>query len=272
MKLTTKSASILIAVLAASTVGGSIVTAAEVSGDAKSLKSTGKVEVKGDGDTGGPDTDGKIPDPETDGGIIPSNPDEVDYNKEKGPIKVESVTHLDFGEIETTAKTIEKYSAAIETSGGKRGAMVTFADVRSDVYGYKLQAQLTQPFTSGSNVLNGATISYKNAIVKPETDNTNTPGKFKDGAAFELGSGEDGKTPNAVEVFVAEEAGKEGKGRYSLEYGQSDDFKALPTTIGQGLAGSAEESVKLTVPMKTASNMAKGVYEAKVTWSIVTAP
>lgn len=268
MKLTTKSASVLIAVLAASTIGGTIVSAA----DAKSLDSNGTVEVGEAEDTGGPDTDGKLPDPETDEKVTPTNPDEVELNDEKGPIKIESVTNLNFGKISPIAKEIKTNAAGIETDKGLRGAMVTFADVRADVYGYTIQAQLTQPFTSGTNVLNGATIGYKNAIAKPEKDNSNTAGSFKDGAAFVLDSGEDGKTPNAIEVFTADAANKEGKGRYTLEYGQSADYKALPTTIGAGVADTADKSVELTVPMKTASNMAKGTYVAKVTWSVLTTP
>ena len=273
MKTITKSSSVLLGVLLLSSMSGVSATAATVTGDATKIDSTGSVIVTEGDDTGGPDTDGKVPDPETDGGVIPSNPDEVDYNGEKGPIKLESVSRLNFGKIKTSTKEIKQNAAALETDKGPRGAMVTFADIRSDVYGYKIQAQLTEPFTSGNNVLNGASISYKNAIAKPEKDNTNTPGRFTaEGAAFTLGSGEDGKSPNAVTVFEADATNKEGKGRYALEFGQSKDYVKLPSTIGTGAADTADKSVELKVPMKTAANMAKGTYQAKVTWSIVTAP
>ncbi|MGX7024193.1 WxL domain-containing protein [Vagococcus hydrophili] len=268
MKFTTKSASVLLAILAASTIGGTIASAA----DAKELESTGTVIVDGDGDTGGPDTDGKIPDPEKEDPTKPTDPETVDPNPNKGPLKVELVSKLNFGKIAPKAGEIKTNAAPIKTEAGDRGALIQFADVRSDVYGYVLQAKMSQQFTSGSNVLSGSTITYNNGIAKPETDNTNTPGSFVKSGDIVLGAGEDDKTFNSVEVFKADAAKKEGKGRYTLEFGQSKDYQAPTGVIGTGTPDTADKAVQLTIPNKTASNMAKGTYESKVTWSLVTAP
>lgn len=271
MKFTTKSASVLLSILAASTIGGTIVSAEVQTGDALKIDSVGKVTVDGEGDTDGPDgeTDKDIEDPETDDKTTPSNPDEVDYNKEKGPIKVEAVTHLNFNTIEPKAGEIKQFASAVQTSGGDRGAMVQFADVRSSKFGYTLTAKMTEQFTlaTDSNVkLAGSTISYSNMIVKPETGNENTPGVLgPDAGGFTLG--EDG---NAKEVFKA--ADQQGKGRYVVEFGQSAGYTPATNVIGTGVADTADKSVELTIPMSTASNMAQGDYVAKIQWALNVTP
>lgn len=282
MKFTTKSASVLLAILATSTIAGTAVSAEE---NAKNLDSKARLEVKGDKDTGGPDTDGKIPDVETGEMVTPTNPDETDYNGQKGPIKVESVSNLRFGtkgeddEITTQAKDIVRTAAAIDVkdSEGKdtvRGAMISFADVRSDKFGYTVQAKMTQQFMKEGTTdvfLDGSTLDYSNGIARREKGNDNVAGTVKT-PAFQLSFDKVKNEGNAVEVFNADKDAKQGKGRYALEFGQSDDFvQDNATMIGTGTPKTAAESVKLTIPNKTASNMSKGNYEAKITWSIVEA-
>lgn len=276
MKLTTKSSSLLIAILAASTIGGTMVSAASVT----ELDSTGKVTVTGDGDTGGPeiDEDGKpvIPDPEEGGKTTPTNPDEVDINGEKGALKVEAVSKLNFGEVKTTAKEINQFASSLSMDGGKnRGALVTFADVRSEAFGYTLQAKMKEQFKSGENVLNGSTITYNYGIARQEDDNDNIPGSLTKGNDIVLGMKDD-KTGEAVTIFTADGAKKEGKGRYVIEFGQSKEYDAsvkpapAGSNLGTGTVDTADKAVKLTIPMKTASSMAKGAYTATVTWSLAT--
>lgn len=272
MKFTTKSASVLLAILVASTVGGTIASAEVKAGDALKIESSGKVKVEGEGDTGGPDgdKDKDIEDPETDDKTTPTDPDEVDYNGEKGPIKVEAVSQLEFGKIQPIAKEIKQFSTPLKTTGGDRGALVQFADVRSEKFGYKLTAKMTEQFTTTKGEdkikLDGLTIGYKNLIVKPEKGNTNTFGTLgKDAGGFTLG--QDG---NSAEVFVAGD--KQGKGRYVAEFGQSKDYVAPENVIGAGVADTADKSVELTIPMKTASNMAQGDYVAKIQWALNVTP
>ncbi|MBO0468325.1 WxL domain-containing protein, partial [Enterococcus plantarum] len=50
-----------------------------------------------------------------------------------------------------------------------------------------------------------------------------------------------------------------------MEFGQSENSTA-------GVAGTDANSVKLTVPAATASNMAATNYTATVTWKITAAP
>lgn len=81
------------------------------------------------------------------------------------------------------------------------------------------------------------------------------------------------KAGEAVNVVTADQVKKEGKGRYAIEFGQSATFDKNDTFAGKGngVADTAKKAVQLTVPNKTASNMAQGVYNAKITWSVVTA-
>ena len=148
MKFTTKGASVLLAILASSTVGGVMVSAVEATpptpeeiAKAKVLDSKGTVKIEDATDTGGPDVDGKVPDPEKPGKVDPVGPSIVDPNLNRGPIKVEDVSQLQFGTIQGAAKEIKRNAAPLHVKDATgvettRGNIVVFADVRSDVYGY----------------------------------------------------------------------------------------------------------------------------------------
>lgn len=273
MKLTTKCATALVALMAVSTLGGGLASAADT---ATSFAGTGKVTVGEAEDT--EDPDGKTVDPEEkdDKGT----PDEIDVNnKTKGPIKVEQVSQLNFGNIQGKAGAIQTFAQPVLftkdsegkelTTPKKRGALVQFADVRSDVYGYTLTAAMTQQFsnTDKSKQLGGASITYKSPMLKAGTGNENIAPEAIS-STFTLA--EDGA---ASTVLTADKTKQEGKGRYTLEFGQSSDYNSQTPGAGQnGTAGSLDESVALNIPTNTASNMAKGNYDAKITWSVVVAP
>ncbi|MFW7431150.1 WxL domain-containing protein [Vagococcus carniphilus] len=267
MKFTTKSASVLLAILAASTIGGTAVFADEAE-DAKVMDGTGKVTVTDATDTEDDKDKDKTEDPEEDGDK--DTPETVDPNLNKGPIKVERVSQLIFGEISNASKTITRHAAPVDfKDGSKRGNLIQFSDVRSEVYGYTIQAAMTQQFklTGKEDKLGGSEIAYSNGILKKGTGNENTAPSVT-AAAFTLK--EDGAP---VTVITADKAKEEGKGRYTLEFGQSDEYDATKPGAPQGgIAGTDKNSVKLTVPTKTAANMKKGAYEAKITWTVVTAP
>lgn len=276
MKFTTKGASVLLAILVSSTIGGAVVSAAdpvtpEEMAKARELTSKGTVTIKDAEDTGGPDTDGKVPDPEKPGKVDPVDPSIVDPNDNKGPIKVESISQLQFGEIQGAAKEIKRMAAPLsvkDAAGAEttRGNIVVFADVRSDVYGYDLQAKMSEQFTSGDNILAGSTIGFKNIIMTPESGNENTAGSIVK-PTFDLGEGTDAQT-----IVRADKDTKQGKGRYVLEFGQKTDAAEAEGVVGTPVADTDDKSVELTIPNKTASNMAKGNYEAKITWSLVDGP
>lgn len=266
MKFTTKSASILLAILASSTIGGTMVIAAEGDG-AKALESTGTVEVKQATDTGGPSDKGDIEDPEKEGPVTPKDKDVIDQNKEKGPLKVEQVSKLNFGSIEPQAKDSVYYADTVEMENGEeRGALIQFADVRADVYGYTLKVAMTEQFKNTEDKkLAGSTIVFNNGIMKPEAGNGNTPGTFAKESDIVIG--EDGEAQEVIKATT-----DQGKGRYVLEFGQSADFEKVDGTVGTGTKDSAKEAVQLKIPNKTSSNMRTGKYTAKITWSLVTEP
>lgn len=281
MKFTTKSAATLVALLAVSTVGGKVAFADL----GKELDSTGTVEVGDATDTG---DKGKLTlDPETKGYLEQPGDKEMVIQTVTGPVKIERVPNLNFGKIEPQANDIvqnakdfgyKKNTAAKDQPANyvdvRRGAIIQFADVRNAKDGYKVMAQMTQQFTSGANKLDGATVTFGNGILKIEDSNENKAPKLLKTDDLVLAQGKDSATPGAaVEVVNADQAAKEGKGRYAIEYGQSETFNKDDEFAGKGngVAKTATESVKLAVPNKTASNMAKGSYEAKITWSIVEA-
>ena len=226
------------------------------------LESKGKVTVV-EGTAGGDGSE--TVDPEKPGEVLPT-PDpespEENTNPDKGSLVIEKTTDLDFGSIETSADAVSNFAKPMTFEGGTktRGAYVQWADVRAGgVFGYTVTAQLTSQFTSGSNVLTGSTIDFSNGLAVAKGDNTNAiPSNVLTG--FQLtDAANDAKT-----VVTADQTKQEGKGRYIMEFGQS-------STSENGTPGTDANSVKLTVPASTASNMAVGDYTATVTWKITAA-
>lgn len=205
-------------------------------------------------------------DEESPGVVDPENPD-VDLpptdkepgevvNPDLGALMIERTSNLDFGTIKTSASDVTAYALATSFGGGtaKRGAYVQWRDIRAGgTYGYTVTAEMTQQFTGAtSNKLNASTIDFSNGFAVADGDNTNTvPSNVK--TAFQLT--EDG---GAQTIVTADKAAGEGKGLYIMAFGDSRD-------------STEANSVKLTVPAATASNMAVDTYTAKVTWKIVAA-
>lgn len=258
MKLKTLSSAALIAVL---TMGGFAPSALAVEtelnspGSVKVIEGGGE-EIPGTVDPEDPDT--FLPDPDPDG------PDEI-TNPDLGALMIERTTELAFGEISTSANTVETFAKPMEFDGGSetRGAYVQWRDIRAGgTFGYTITAQLTKQFTgtTASNKLNGATVDFTNGIVEAQGGNTNVaPSGLT--TAFQLTEA----TDDAKTVVNALKTNEEGKGRYIMEFGQS-------STSPTGTPGTADKAVKLTVPGATASNMAVDDYTAEVTWKIIAAP
>lgn len=259
MKVRSLCASTLLAVFGVSILG----TASPVFAATTELDSTGNVTVE-EGTAGG-DNQGTV-DPENPSEVLPKpdpNTPGENTNPDTGSLVIEKTTNLDFGSIKTSANTVTSNAKPMSFAGGEktRGAYVQWADVRAGgTYGYTITAQLSQQFTSGSNVLSAATIDFSNGMIAAQGDNTNV-GPSNSLTAFQLTEDADDAKP----VVTASKTAKEGKGRYVMEFGQSASSTA-------GTPETETNSVLLTVPAATASNMAVGDYTAKVTWKITAAP
>ena len=258
MKARSLCASTLVAILGVTVLGA----ATPASAAPTELTSEGTVKVtEGTAGGGGSET----VDPENPGEklppVDPTSPGE-NTNPDSGSLVIEKTTDLDFGSVETSANAVTSFAKPMTFNGGttKRGAYVQWADVRAGgAFGYTITAQLTKQFTSGANVLSGSTIDFSNGFAAAQGDNTNTvPSNVQTG--FQLTeTANDAKT-----VVVADKAKKEGKGRYVMEFGQSSS-----STVGT--VGTDANSVKLTIPAATASNMAVADYTATVAWKITAA-
>lgn len=261
-----KTKSLCAVALATLFLGGNIVNA--VAGDSTgnlNLNSKGTVNVI-EGDTEGPGDQGKVVDPEEEGYLEPEDENDLIVNPNPGNIKLEAVTPLKFGDIKNSTAKIEAFAEAIDWNKAgtkvKRGAMVEFADVRTEAYGYTVTATLSEQFTNGTTTLTGSTIDFSNGVIRPEDGNTNVPAEITQ-AAFQLELG------TKQTVATADEAKQAGRGRYVLEFGQSADYDAnKPGAAPGGVKDTADKSVKLTVPQSVSSNMTKGTYSAKVLWAI----
>lgn len=255
MKLRIFSSAAIIAAIAL----GSVIPATSAFADEKELDSTGSVRVLEDDGTEEPTTpiDPEKPDTELPEVEWP----DVEVNPDRGPLMIENVTNLEFGEIRTSANRVEKHAEAVQLSDNtERGNFVQWRDTRAGgTFGYELQASLTQQFTgveSDTNVLTGSTIDFANGFMEADVrdgENENPTPTVTNNAftlAYEGG---------AETVVTANEENQEGKGRYIMAFGDSRDE-------------TAGTSVKLSVPANTATNMAIDDYEAIVTWSLVAAP
>ncbi|MEG0256028.1 WxL domain-containing protein [Vagococcus sp.] len=284
MKITTKSSMALIALLSASTIGATIVSADAASeAAAKQLDSKGTVIVGDSTDTKDPKEYGI--DPETTKGKLYTI-DGINFHAKdtnKGPIKLERTSNFNFGNIEASASDIVAHANPLvfdkqkgedgnvlpEGDPGQkldRGAIVQFADTRTEKYGYKVKAKMSEQFTleGKTDKLDNSTITFNNAIIKSENvlDADKIPTYTKGNLVLK----EDG---NLVEFASADATKQAGKGRFALEFGQGTKYdKDLEGVDKTGKADTAKESVTLTVPNKTASDMKKGTYNAKVTWVI----
>ncbi|MDA9472834.1 WxL domain-containing protein [Enterococcus sp. 5H] len=245
MKLSTLSSAVIVAALTVGVLAPTTALAQE-----RELDSTGTVIVT---EGGGEEVPGVI-DPENP--EVPIDPvDPPVINPDLGSLMIEAVTNLEFGEIQTSANEVKTYANPVALNNGEaRGSIVQWRDIRSGgTFGYTITADLTQQFTGSSgNSLNGATIDYSNGFAVADASNTNTEPSLV-APAFQLS-----ESGGAQTVVTADRALEEGKGRFVMAFGDSRE-------------NTDANSVQLTVPAATASNMAVDTYTAKVTWKITAA-
>ncbi|MEI5988901.1 WxL domain-containing protein [Enterococcus crotali] len=199
-------------------------------------------------------------------------------NPDDGPLKIDGVSDMNFKQ-QSAVLTDENYFAEqveIDKNGTKekRGVYLQLTDKRIDSRGkWALRASMTQQFKAASgNVLNNATISFKNPIVETETDAAVSPHAVlaSTGSVFELL-----ETGNVVDVLETKDA-KDGFGTYTVAFGNTVEYN---TNTGKGTAEDStgvpnatnknkieNGSVSLFVPGKTVKT--KEAHTATVLWEI----
>lgn len=263
-------ATTLIAALGLSLISGATANATETIDS--SVDAKGNVTIIQGEAGGGEDTK----DPEDPIEPIVPDPGEVTTNPDKGTLIIQAVSNLNFGPISTGTTTQTEYARAVSLKDADgdapRGAYVQWSDLRDTERSYSLTAELETQFTKdgGTEKLTGSTIDYTNGIMNSEQDKTIWPEKEMK-SSFQLT--ETGGSEKVVTTGTVEPDTLTGKGEYFVEYGQSDSWDAAAHVgANKGLAGSADESVQLTIPQKTVATMTTGDYEAVVTWTLSVTP
>lgn len=230
--------------------------------------------------------DGEEPtgDPEEKTELITPPTEEV--NNKKGPLRVDRVTTLNFGEHNiSTKKGLYTAAAVKDTSTDKdknekeivRGNWIQVTDKRQAgndglAKGWKLSATLSKQFQTSTAQIKGATIKYENPLLtfKDEDGSTTNPRqdlladgtKFKKTAMDELKAKEDGTAGDSVEMISATKGN--GFGTYYLQFGRNKDYGG---TNGEDTTG---KSVTLMVPANTP--LQEAAYNAEITWTISELP
>ncbi|MEI5994479.1 WxL domain-containing protein [Candidatus Enterococcus mansonii] len=190
---------------------------------------------------------------------------EPTQNTEANPLKIVSVTDLDFDSKAIVAndsdKTYDAKAFKTTTTDGTDAVMphfIRFQDVRADVdtnY-HTVSAEMTKQFTNGTRVLDGATIDYKNVSLITGTNATTKPDTTVEGAlkpTFNLAL-------NQKETVLSNKQEGKGYGVFELMFGDKDATVANPDSY---------DSITLNIP---GTNVLKtGEYEAEITWSITDA-
>lgn len=283
MKFRSLCASALVGVMALSLVGG-------VASDA-AVKSAGSVTV-GDGGEINPDTDTRDPEdiktPIVDPSTDPTKPEITPGTS--GSAIIVAVSNMYFANINagigdqvSYARPVKLKEGVLNAAGNKleekpgateleRGAYAQFGDIRTDKDGYTITAEFTKQFTkSTGEELAGTVLDYAHGIVNGDDDSLSGTTNAEKAAHYPTLKGTSMKLSvgGGAETIVTA-TGKQGKGLWAVEFGQSNDFAG--NVVHTGTKGTAGQGVKLTVPAATSSNMVKGDYAAEVTWSLVVAP
>ncbi|MBP1040166.1 WxL domain-containing protein [Vagococcus sp. BWB3-3] len=193
-------------------------------------------------------------DPEDPGKEVEVDPGEGTTQTEQGPLSVDFVSVLKFGEQTLTpsanAGVYEAQATTITKDGEKveRGNYVQVTDKRSGStkQGWQLSAAMTKKFTSETtqDEIGGATISFANPFLNSDQADK---GEIQTNATVLLES-------DGTSAPVANAAAGKGWGTYTVEYGTSTD-------------ANMDKSVILTVPASTPLSVDEE-YTADITWTI----
>ncbi|MGX7031214.1 WxL domain-containing protein [Vagococcus zengguangii] len=204
-------------------------------------------------------------DPENPGtGVTPEEPGEGVKPGKEGPLQIVWVSNLKFGSMPASLTGIDVDAAATnvgtKTEPILRGNFVQIADKRFDKdpgQGWTLSAQMTKQFTEvvsetedvtnyGNSVLNGSTITYKNANIEKSSnqDVIEMPTTASEDPVLSLEGG-------SKEMMSAAQG--QGFGNWAVEYGDSR-------------ANTEATSVHLNVPTRVAMKATN--YKAEITWTL----
>ncbi|CAD5898790.1 conserved exported hypothetical protein [Carnobacterium maltaromaticum] len=200
-------------------------------------KSDTKIKFVAGDDVVTPPVNPKDPDTEAPNPVDPTDPDNPGTG-EKGPLSVDYISNLKFGQHKISGKTIT-YNALNEDP------FVQVTDLRGAGNGWSLSAKMS-PFKSATNQeLRGATLSMKNGVLKPGSSTNVSAPPIKSDVVFN----------NGESKLVMNAKDKGGRGTW--------------LTVWSG-NNQANESVQLNVLAGTPE--ANTDYTSSITWTLEDAP
>ncbi|MCO7181202.1 WxL domain-containing protein [Lactococcus formosensis] len=182
--------------------------------------------------------------------IDPMDPDPDDHeNPTAGPLSIDYVSNLRFGEQKTTGTDMTYYAQLdeiIDSEGEniKRPNFVQVTDKRGSNAGWHLTVTQDGQFKSGANELAGAVLTLDNATLS--TPNGGIEPTASQAIALTPGS--------ASDVLDAKE--EQGTGTWLNRFGADEE--------------EAQSSVTLSVPGKT--KKVQGEYKTSLTWTLTDTP
>lgn len=185
-------------------------------------------------------------DPNTDNPVTPTDPHEPSTS---GPLSIDYVSNLYFGEQKTTGSEMTYYADLdhMKDSTGKdidRPNFVQVTDKRGSNAGWNLTVTQDSQFKNGDNELAGATLKLANATLS--TANDGTAPKAETSVELTVGK--------AVPVMSAE--ADQGTGTWLDRFGKDEE--------------EGKTSVSLTVPGDT--KKVQGEYATSLTWTLTDTP
>lgn len=247
---------------------GSVASTAVAAEDAKTSDGKGTIQYKMNDES---ENEGnEVIDPENPEEEVTIEPEEgTNNNDKKGELRIEFVSNLKFGVQKVTTNAGEYFASATNGTNKagqavKRGNFIQVTDQRAagTPKGWKLSAEVTQPFTnSDKKVLKGAEITYTQPFVNSSQEKENFPVATE---AVTLGT-----TSGTTSATMVAAAANKGWGAYAIEYGRpSLDAAGKVVEDGTGATpATMDKAVKLNVPANTPLDITTP-YEAVIKWTI----
>lgn len=248
MKKTTKYATAALTLLMATSALQGTVFADDVTpsaADGATMKSIGTISYVTD-DSAVTPIDPTNPDPEKP--ITPTDPGDHE-NPTPGPLSIDYVSNLRFGEQKTTGEDTTYYASLdkiVDSEGTEieRPNFVQVTDKRGSNAGWHLTVTEDAQFTSGSDELTGAALTLANGTLSTPNDGSEPTAN----QAIALTPG------TASDVLDAQK--DQGTGTWLDRFGTDE--------------AAGKSSVSLVVPGKT--KKVQGEYKTSLTWTLTDAP
>jgi len=241
MKKTIKYSTAMLALLLGTTIMSNTAFAA----DGASVKSIGTISYVPDDSTVTP-IDPIDPDPEKP--IVPTDPGDHE-NPTAGPLSIDYVSNLRFGEQKTTGQNATYYAnldKIIESDGSQieRPNFVQVTDKRGSNAGWHLTVTEDAQFKSGENELTGAQLTLMNGTMATPNDGIEPTAEQK--IALTPGTASD----------VLDAKADQGTGTWLDRFGTDE--------------AAGKKSVSLSVPGKT--KKVQSEYKTSLTWTLTDTP